>query len=79
MKTFGTLDSGQCPRRNRLGHPGISQDVKGHLASGQCPRRDSHLTTLEGFTTMVANKGLEKAEPMDPGTDGFTSPPKDVV
>ena len=28
---------------------------------------------LEGFTTMVANEGLEKAEPMDPGPPGPTA------
>ena len=32
-----------------------------------------NLTTLEGFTTMVANEGLEKAEPMDPGPPGPTA------
>ena len=32
-----------------------------------------HLTTLEGFTTMVANEGLEKAEPMNPGPPGPTA------
>ena len=32
-----------------------------------------YLTTLEGFTTMVANEGLEKAEPMDPGPPGPTA------
>ena len=34
---------------------------------------DLHLTTLEGFTTMVANEGLEKAEPMNPGPPGPTA------
>ena len=37
--------------------------------------------TPEGFTTMVANEGLEKARAhlnQVPGTDGFTSPPKDA-
>ena len=32
-----------------------------------------HLTTFEGFTTMVANEGLEKAEPMNPGPPGPTA------
>ena len=33
--TFGKWDTGQCPRWDRLlGHPGISQDVKGHLGPG---------------------------------------------
>ena len=32
-----------------------------------------HLTTLEWFTTMVANEGLEKAEPMNPGPPGPTA------
>ena len=39
--------------------------------------------TPEGFTTVVANEGLEKARAylnqVPPGTDGFTSPPKDAV
>jgi len=38
--------------------------------------------TPEGFTTVVANEGLEKARAylnQVPGTDGFTSPPKDAV
>ena len=29
--------------------------------------RQIDLTTLAGFTTMVAKKGLEKAEPLEPG------------
>ena len=36
----------------------------------------------EGFTTVVANKGLEKARAylhQVPGTDGFTSPLKVAV
>ena len=39
------------------------------------PEKDLHLhlTTLEGFTTMVANEGLEKAEPMNPGPPGPTA------
>ena len=40
------------------------------------------LVTPEGFTTVVANEGLEKARAylnQVPGTDGFTSPPKDAV
>ena len=31
------------------------------------------LITLEGFTTMVANEGLEKAEPIEPGPPGLTA------
>jgi len=37
-RTFGTWDSGQCPR---WGHPGTSRDIPGHFGtwdSGQCPR-----------------------------------------
>ena len=32
--------------------------------------------TLEGFTTMVANKGLEKARAWSPGTGSLTFPLK---
>ena len=31
------------------------------------------LNTLEGFTVMVANEGLEKAEPIEPGPPGPTA------
>jgi len=33
----------------------------------------------EGFTTMAANEGLEKARAGSPRTDGFTSPLKEAV